>query len=190
MGDPWFNYVLDHLKFDIKIVKLFKTLKCRFFCLLKYRLVSNHYSFKLSNYIPFKLCVQYWAWISHTFVVWSLLPVASKVEVTSKHMNWIGALCIAFHVRVHLDVVRVVTDDSDLLILSVDQSCQLSHCFRRRLRWAVMKCLSFGEITMHVTSSSSFIYKYKTKSYNYLFDHHSHNIKTLHIEDFWFVYGK
>ena len=64
---------------------------------------------------------------------------------------------MAFQVRVHLEVVRDLFSANDWSVAFVvfGQSCQLSHCFRRRLRWAVMKCLSLGEMAMQVTSSSS-----------------------------------
>jgi hypothetical protein len=84
--------------------------------------------------------VQYWDLMSHILVVKSLLAVASKLDVLSKHMNWMGAECMAFHVRVHFEL--------DLELGLVLNSFQLSHCFSKRLRWAVIKCLSSGESWM------------------------------------------
>ena len=131
--------------------------------MIKFRNPSKSAIYKRVKRLPFKLCVQYWAWISHTLVVWSLLPVASSVDVASKHMNWMGAMWMAFQVRVHRDVPFLLArslnscscslmDASSLL----SQLRQLSHCFRRRLRCAVTTCLSSGEMATQVTSSSSY----------------------------------
>ena len=43
--------------------------------------------------------------MSQIFVVKSLEPVASNVDDVSKLMADMGAVCMAFHVRVHLEVV-------------------------------------------------------------------------------------
>ena len=94
--------------------------------------------------------------MSQILVVWSLLPVASRVDVESKHMNWTGALWIAFHIRVHFDVVLTAEislfDSADSSIVKL---FQLSHCLSKRFLWAVIKCLSFGDRAMQDISSSS-----------------------------------